>query len=57
MQGHKLEEIIIEAFPALKSIKRKEPDLKLAVIERVIYDFPDLIPKELLEIFKSIQEE
>lgn len=57
IQGQKLEEIIIKTYPALNRIKKKEADLKLAVIEKVIYDFPNFIPVELLNIFKSIQEE
>lgn len=54
--GHSLENIIIDTFPKLKALKkRKEEQLKLDIINKVIDDIPELVPKDLLDIFKSIQ--
>lgn len=57
MNGHKLEEEILNAFPELNNIKRgKEDALKLEIINKVIDDLPELIPNDFLELFKSIQQ-
>lgn len=55
-QGHKLEDIIISIFPALNSIKRnKEDALKNEIIDKVIDDIPELISKDFLDVFTSVQ--
>lgn len=56
MQGHELEEKILKAFPKLNEIKRNnEVALKLAVIDKVVDDLPELVSIDLLEIFKEVQ--
>jgi ABC-type cobalamin/Fe3+-siderophores transport system ATPase subunit len=54
IQGHALEERMKEAFPPLLRY-RNEPDLKLAVIERVLEDFPKFLPNAFIILFKRIQ--
>jgi hypothetical protein len=54
MQGHALEDALKQAFPALKRF-HGEPDLKRAVLARVIDDLPTLIPACVLDVFKEIQ--
>lgn len=57
MQGHKLEEIIINSFPELNSIKRgREEALKIEVLDKIIDDLPELLSIDLLNTFQSIQE-
>jgi energy-coupling factor transporter ATP-binding protein EcfA2 len=54
--GHKLEELILKTFPSLNSLKKgKEEALKLEIINKVIDDLPELISKDFLDIFKSLQ--
>ncbi|SFA58080.1 AAA domain-containing protein, putative AbiEii toxin, Type IV TA system [Pedobacter suwonensis] len=56
-QGHKLEEIYLKVFPKLNEIKRgDESALKLTIIKKVIADFRNLAPQDLLDILKNIQE-
>ncbi|MBL1220202.1 AAA family ATPase [Chryseobacterium sp. L7] len=57
IQGHELEDLIIETYPELKKIRKKEPDLKKAIIHLVIEDFPNLVPVELFNILESLQKE
>ncbi|MCK6395999.1 ATP-binding protein [Zoogloea sp.] len=54
IQGHALEEKMKEAFQPLLRY-RNEPDLKLAVIQRVLDDFPQFIPEAIITLFKRIQ--
>lgn len=55
--GHNLEEIILKVFPQLNNLKRgREEMLKMEIIDKVIDDIPDLISKDFLELFKSIQQ-
>lgn len=54
MQGHALEEHLKVAFPPLLRY-RTEPDLKLAVIQRVLDDFPLFTPESIITLFKRIQ--
>lgn len=57
MQGHKLEETYKEIYPELNSVVKKgDNHLKNAVIIKVIGDFIDYAPNELLEILISVQE-
>lgn len=58
-QGHSLEEdIIMKTYPQLEAIRKKdESALKKAIINKVIFNFKDLSPIDLLNIFKSIQED
>ncbi len=54
--GHGLENIIIDTFPELNALKRgKEEQLKLDIINKVIDDIPELVSKDLLDIFIIIQ--
>ncbi|WNI38391.1 AAA family ATPase [Chryseobacterium sp. SG20098] len=57
IQGHSLEEdIIMKTYPQLEAIRKKdESALKKAIINKVIFNFKDLSPLDLLSIFKSIQ--
>lgn len=56
-QGHKLEEIYLKVFPKLNEIKRgDESALKLTIIKKVIADFRNLAPQDLVDILKNIQE-
>ena len=55
IQGHKLEEILKELFPKLNKFK-KEPELKLEIISKVIDDFPSLIPYDILSLLKEVQD-
>lgn len=54
LQGHALEALLKEAFPQLLRY-RNEPELKLAVIKRVLDDFPQFIPESVVELFRNIQ--
>lgn len=54
--GHDLEDLLIKAFPKLNELKKnKEEKLKLAIIEKVIDDFPALISQDVINTFKQIQ--
>lgn len=59
IQGHSLEEnIIMKTYPQLESIRKKdESALKKAAINKVIFNFKNLVCVDLVDIFKSIQEE
>ena len=54
IQGHKLEENLKTAFPKLRQYIN-EPDLKLAILDKVIDDVPSLIPHDVVDLFKEIQ--
>jgi len=54
MKGHDLEEQIKEAFPELKRFK-KEGDLKLSIVQKVIDDLPSLLSKDFVALFKELQ--
>jgi ABC-type cobalamin/Fe3+-siderophores transport system ATPase subunit len=54
IQGHALEQRMKEAFPGLLRY-RNEADLKLAVIQRVLDDFPLFIPIAFITLFKRVQ--
>lgn len=54
MQGHSLEVQYKEAFPSLLRY-RNEPDLKLAIIDRVLGDFPQFMPAAVTGIFMQVQ--
>lgn len=53
-QGHDLEETLKNVFPKLRQFQ-KEPDLKLAIIAKVIDDVPSLIPYDLVALLQEIQ--
>lgn len=53
-QGHDLETILKNAFQELKRFQ-KEPQLKLAIIDKVIDDVPSLIPYDFICLLKEIQ--
>jgi ABC-type cobalamin/Fe3+-siderophores transport system ATPase subunit len=56
-QGHNLEHLLIKVFPKLNELKKnKEEKLKLAIIEKVIDDFPKLISQDVIITLKQIQE-
>ena len=56
-QGHKLEDKILNIFPGLNDIKRqKEKALKIAIIEKVIDDVPEIMPKAFFNIFNILQQ-
>jgi ABC-type branched-subunit amino acid transport system ATPase component len=54
IQGHALEEQYKEAFPPLLRYKN-EPELKLALIDKVLGDFPQFIPEAIIDVFKRVQ--
>jgi ABC-type branched-subunit amino acid transport system ATPase component len=53
-QGHALESAYKKTFPALLRYKN-EPDLKNAIIDRVLGDFPQFTPLALIHLFKRVQ--
>ena len=54
--GHQLEEALLKVFPALGEIKRgSETKLKLAILNKVVDDYPELLSIDILETFKAIQ--
>lgn len=55
-QGHKLETLYKEVYPELHAFANKENQLKNTIISKVIEDFIDYTPKDLLDILKSTQE-
>lgn len=56
-QGHNLEEKYLKAFPELNKLKRNdEKALKMEVLNKVIEEFPKLVPLGLLEILKEVQQ-
>jgi len=56
-QGHKIEEHYLTCFSKLNDVKKgKEWLLKETVIKKVIADFVELAPVELIEILKKVQE-
>lgn len=54
LQGHKLEQILKTAFPALNAF-HGEAGLKNAVLERVVDDLPSLIPTSIVKLLEDIQ--
>lgn len=55
-QGHLLEDTIVNVFPTISSIKKgKEELLKLEIIDKIVDDIPELIPRDILKIFQHIQ--
>lgn len=55
-QGHKLEDLYKKVYPELCAFANKENQLKNTIISKVIEDFIDYTPKDLLDILKSTQE-
>ncbi len=55
MQGHDLEDLIKSKFEGLRRYHRTN-DLKLAILKRVIDEYPTLIPSCLPEAFRKLQE-
>lgn len=56
-QGHDLEDKLLGIFPELNAIKRKkEKALKIAIIEKVIDDIPEIMPKAFFNIFSTLQQ-
>lgn len=54
IQGHVLETQYKSAFPSLLRY-RNEPDLKAAVIDKVLGDFPQFLPEAVVDIFRRVQ--
>lgn len=57
-QGHDLEDQILSKVPALKSLKKgNEPAkrIKLAIIQTVFRNYPELIPRSFINVFRKIQ--
>lgn len=57
--GHDLEKKIKLTYPKLHEYQRNKEikkELKEAIIDRVIDDVPELIPIDIVELFKSIQQ-
>ncbi|SDW02358.1 AAA family ATPase [Flavobacterium degerlachei] len=55
-QGHKLETLYKQVYPKLCAFASKENQLKNTIISKVIEDFIDYTPKDLLDVLKSTQE-
>ncbi len=53
-QGHELEKKLKETFHSLNQYNN-EPALKKAILEKVLVDFPELLPVDFIELFKEIQ--
>lgn len=57
-QGHDLEDQILSKIPALKSLRKgNEPAkrIKLAIIQTVFRNYPELIPRSFINVFRKIQ--
>jgi energy-coupling factor transporter ATP-binding protein EcfA2 len=54
IKGHDLELQLKQTFPQFCRY-RNESDLKLAIIERVLDDFPLFMPKSIISLFKQVQ--
>jgi len=55
--GHYLENIILDTFPQLNGIKRgKEDALKLEILNKILDDIPEFMPRDILDILLSVQE-
>lgn len=57
-QGHDLEDQILSKVPALKSLRKgNEPAkrIKLAIIQTVFRNYPELIPRSFINVFRKIQ--
>lgn len=55
-QGHKLETLYKQVYPKLCAFANKENQLKNTIISKVIEDFIDYTPKDLLDVLKTTQE-
>lgn len=56
-QGHRLEDAALAAFPKLHAVKRNQENfLKNRLIETVAADFPEFIPKDILDSFVALQQ-
>lgn len=57
LRGHYLEdEVYLKAFPELEKIKNKrEEKLKLQIINEVYLEIPEIIPQDIIELFKELQ--
>jgi hypothetical protein len=57
MNGHKLEDLLCDAFPALrKHAPPAQPNsLKTAIVDLVYRDAPFLVPAAIVTTFRSIQ--
>lgn len=57
-QGHELEGKILKKWPELNSIKRgrqEEHIMKDYILSKVIYEFPDFLPNDFMELFDKIK--
>lgn len=54
IQGHELEKTLTDIFPQLKGLQRRQSQLKLEILGKVIDDIPTLIPKDLISLFNEI---
>ncbi|WP_322977131.1 ATP-binding protein [Acinetobacter pittii] len=58
-QGHDLEDRILKVVPALNSLRKgNEPSkrVKLAIIQTVFRNYPELIPQCFIDVFRKIQK-
>jgi len=58
-QGHDLEDQILSKVPALNSLRKgNEPAkrIKLAIIQTVFRNYPELIPQCFIDVFRKIQK-
>ncbi|MBN4062532.1 hypothetical protein JYU20_04970, partial [Bacteroidales bacterium AH-315-I05] len=53
-QGHDLETHLKTVFPQLNKYN-KDGELKKEMINKIIDDIPELIPTDILELFRDIQ--
>jgi hypothetical protein len=54
MQGHQLEELLKGTFGGLRRF-HKEPELKLAIIDLILVDFPKFVPSTLVDLLRRLQ--
>lgn len=54
VQGHTLESTLKDVFPPLLRYT-KESELKLAIVQKVLDDYPQLVPASLVALFRRIQ--
>lgn len=55
MQGHSLEELLKAKFDGLKRY-HKSDGLKMAILQRIVDEFPSLLPNCLIEAMRSLQQ-
>jgi len=56
IQGHELEKTLTDIFPKLRGLQKRQSQLKLEILRKVVDDIPTLIPKDLISLFEKIKD-